>query len=231
MSLRYFLLWLALLSGLRAQSPAPTPEDVSVEFRLYAWQVDIPSLRYGRDGKVEEVEASSRSEVHTYQGPPTLNFTLAKAKPTNSKPAPPVASVTLPQNVQRLTLLTVPAGRNQFKMYVLPEDSGNLPPKHARLYNLTTATLRVDYNETDRVDLPPATSALLAAKGRGVVIRVSRMNNGQWRPMFSNVIMPQASGGPNVLMTTGMENSGVGVFSVPSWPPEPPPADPAPASP
>lgn len=226
MSLRHLSLFLAVLAGLHAQ-PAPVPpEKVSVQFRIYAWQTDIPPLRYGPNAVVEEVEASSRSIVHKYEGPPLLQFTLAKNKPVNGRPPAPVAVVNLPPDVKKLTLLTIAGSGNTYRMYVLPEDETALPSKHARLYNLTTATLRVDYNETDRVEIPPAQSALLGARGRGIVAVVSRMHNGRWRPMFSGVIMPQIAGGPNVLLATGMENSGVNMFSVPSWPPEPPPADP-----
>lgn len=213
-----------------AQPASPPPEKVSVQFRIYAWQADIPSLRYSSDDVIDAVEASSRSIVHKYEGPPTLRFTLAKDKIVNGRTPPPAATVTLPPNLRKLTLLTIAGSRGQYRMYVLPEDEGSLPSKHARLYNLTTATLRVEYNETDRVDIPSGQSALLGAKGRGIVAVVSRQHNNRWRPMFSGVIMPQAAGGPNVLLATGMDNSGVNMFSIPSWPPEPPPEAPAPPS-
>lgn len=229
MSLRFIPILLVLAGVLHAQPTTPPEENITVQFRIYAWQTDIPALRFNRKNIVEPVEASTRSLVHTYTGPATIAFSLAKSKPVNGQLPPPAATVTVPPEVKKLTLLTIPGGRDKYRMYVLPEDEAALPSKHARLYNLTTATLRVDYNETDRIEIPPGQSALLGAKGRGIVAVVSRLHNNQWRPMFSGVIMPQAIGGPNVLLATGMENSGVNMFTVPTWPPEPPPADTPPA--
>ncbi|MFH1500105.1 MAG: hypothetical protein ABII82_20045 [Verrucomicrobiota bacterium] len=226
MTLRQLSIFFALAAGLHAQPASVPPENVSVEFRLYAWQTDVASLRFGPNSVIEEVEASSRSVVHKYEGPSVLQFTLAKNKPVNGRPPAPAAVVNLPPGVKKLTLLTIAGGGNTYRMYVLPEDEAALPSKHARLYNLTTTTLRVNYNETDLVEIPSAQSALLSAKGRGIVAVVSRMHNGRWRPMFSGVIMPQAAGGPNVLLANGMDNSAVNMFSVPAWPSKPAPADP-----
>lgn len=218
MTLRHLAVCLALLTGPHVQ--AAPPETVSVEFRLFAWQTTTPALRYSRTGVVEPVEPSSRSAVHTYQGPPELSFTLAKARTVNGQPPAPVATVRLPEGVGKLTLLTVATGSGAYEMHVLPEDPAALPPKHARLHNFTNVTLRVNYNQDEQVDIASGKSALLAARGRGIVAIVSRLDGDRWRPLFSGVIMPRSDGGPNVLLAVGMENAAVNLFTVPVWPAE-----------
>ena len=167
---------------------------------------------------MELTEAGARSYIQTYAGPTTLAFTLAVEKPDPRIPSPIVASVLLPKDAKKVTLLTIPAGHGRFAMYVIPDDPASLPVKHARIHNLTTERLLLGLSGGERIELAPATSVLTTAPGPAVVIRVARMVNDQWRELFNNVIEFDETGGPNVLLINGQQGAGIGMFAIPSWP-------------
>jgi len=223
--LRIALLLLLTLTSLRAQ--IPTPEDqVSLQFRLMAWEGDIPALFYGRNQTVEATEVTSRSPICNYTGPVTLTFTLVAKKTDDRTPPPIVATVTLPKNAQRITLLTVPLGHAHYGMYVIPDDPAALPPKHARIHNLTNDRLLIAFNSSDHIELAPGASDLVSGTGKAVVIRVAKMTDGQWRQLFNNVIAFDTDGGSNVLLIHGRQGAGLGMFALPGWPKSPTPPAP-----
>jgi hypothetical protein len=219
--LRTSLTLLALSGVLHAQLP-PAEDQVSVQFRIMAWgESDIPELNYGKHQKIELTEANTHSLPQTYNGPATLNFTLAPkgpAKPADNAPAPVVASVVFPKDIKRATLLTVSNGRGRFGMYVIADDSSALPPKHARLHNLSRDRLLIGYNANERVELEPGTSALVTTSATALVIRVARTVNGQWRELFNNVIELDPVIGSNVLLMPGPHGAGIGMFTIAGWP-------------
>ncbi|MDF3055924.1 MAG: hypothetical protein K0R17_139 [Rariglobus sp.] len=219
--IRHFILPIALLGTLHAQTPdsvLPEEEQVSLQFRLMAWLGDVPALNYGRHQKIELTETATVSEIQTYSGPITLKFTTAVEKPDPRKPAPVVASVLLPKDSKRVTLLTVPAGRARYAMYVIPEDPAGLPAKHTRIHNLTTDRLLVALGTNGPIELAPATSVIATAEGAALVIRVARKTNGQWRELFNNVVEMSDTGGPNIMLIHGQQGAGLGMFAVPLWP-------------
>jgi hypothetical protein len=223
----HFFAGLILLGCLHAQTPDPAEDVVSLQFRLLAWEGDIPALAFGHNQKVDLTEAATRSEIYTYTGPARLTFTLASAVSTPRKPAPVVASVLLPKDAPKVTLLTAPMGHGRYGMYVIPEDAGTMPAKSVRLHNLTSDRLLIVYNANDRMELTPGASALAVAEGKtALVIRVARMVNSQWRELFNNVVELDAAGGPNVMLIHGREGAGIGMFALPGWPK--PPVSPSP---
>lgn len=216
-----FILCFVLLGVLHAQTPSagpPVEDQVSLQFRILAWHGDVGVLGYGRNQKVDATEMTSYSEAHNYTGPVTLTFTPYPRKKDDRKQDPVLASVLLPKDARRVTLLTVPAGRGHYGMYVIPEDDTGLPARHVRLHNLTTYRLLIRFNANERVELAPATSVLVTAPGKGLVIRVARIVNGQWRELFNNVVALDNAGGGNVLLITGAEGAGIGMFTQPGWP-------------
>ena len=214
---RLFMLFVFILASLRAQSP--TAEDqVSLQFRLMAWEGDVPALSYGHNQIAEATEVASRSPVCNYTGPVTLTFSLVGKKTNDRTPAPVVASVILPKTAQKITLLTIPLGHARYGMYVIPDDPLSLPPKHARIHNLTNDRLLIAFNASDHIELAPGASDLVSGTGKAVVIRVARMVNGQWRELFNNVIGFDQDGGSNVLLIHGRQGAGLGMFALPGWP-------------
>jgi hypothetical protein len=106
-------------------------------------------------------------------------------------------------------------------MYVIPDDSAALPPKHARLHNLSADRLLIAYNTAERIELAPGSSVLASAPGTGLVIRVARMVNGRWRELFNNVVQLEDASGINVLLIPGHQGGGLGMFTLPGWPATP----------
>lgn len=225
--LRTSLIFLTLLDGLHTQqSPlgSPAEDQVSVQFRLMAWESDVPELNYGHHQKIELTEVNTRSLPQTYTGPAMLNFTLAPKitpKPADNKPAPVVASVVFSKETKRVTLLTAPDGHGRFGMYAILDDPASLPAKHARLHNLSRERLLIGYNANERVELEPGTSALVTTSATALVIRVASTINGQWRELFNNVIEIAPAIGTNVLLIPGQQGAGIGMFTIAGWPAEP----------
>ncbi|MFA6285905.1 MAG: hypothetical protein WC661_00870 [Opitutaceae bacterium] len=213
---------------LRAQD---TPPPVSVQFRLFAWGTDLPTLYYGANQKVEATENNGRSPTQTYSGPPVLAFTSVAPKAHDRKPPPVVASVLIPKDVTKVTLLTAPAGHGRYAMYVIPDDSTSLPPGHVRLHNLTPKRLMILCNGSQQIDLNSGASTLISGSGKAVVVQVATMENNRWVPLFNNVIqLSQQPQGSNILFIAGQEGAGIGMFVLPGWPKTPAPQEP-PASP
>jgi hypothetical protein len=228
--LRSICLFLALLGASRAQPAAETapPTDVvSLQFRLMAWGGDIPALAYGRRQKVDATEINLRSAIHSYTGPATLTFTIFTNKTDDKRPAPVIASVTLPKDAKKVTILTMPTGGGRYAMYSISEDA--MPPRHSRLHNLSNEPLVVGYNADERVELAPGGSVLVTAPGRAVVVRVARQINGRWRELFNNIVELSETGSTNVLLSPGPQGGGLGMFAMAEWPAEPPPPPETPA--
>ena len=215
--LRHFSLCLALIVGLRAQSQAPE-EVVSVQFRILAWHGDVAALSYGRNQKVDATEMTSYSETQTYTGPATLIFNPYPRKKDYRTPAPAVASVLLPADAKKVTLLTIPDGHNRYGMYMIREDGGSLPARYVRLHNLTAGRLLIALNTNERIELAPAASALATAPGKALVVHVARLVNNRWRELFNNVVVLDDTEGRNVLFIPGAEGAGIGMFTQPGWP-------------
>jgi hypothetical protein len=212
---------LVLLTALRAQSPNPAEDIVSIKFRIMAWEGDIPALAFGHQQTVALTEVATRSDIQTYTGPSTLTFTLATAKIDPRKPAPAVASIVVPKNTSKITLLTAPLGHGRYGMYGIPEDSAILPPNNVRLHNLTNDRLLIAYNAGDQMELAPGASAIAVSQGKeAMVVRVARQVDGRWRELFNNVVELNATGGSNVMFIHGRQGAGLGMYALPAWPVE-----------
>jgi len=209
---------LSFCGHLYAQTP-PKTVPVSLEFSLFAWQADLPSLRYSPRNTVEPVESFTRSNTQTYAGPDTLNFYAANTKlpPANGELPTPAATVTLPQGATRVTLITVTNGTGRYRMYAVPEDGDSLPENSIRLHNFTESRLAVAYDQDGVVQLPPVSSAVIKLAGQATVIRVAREENGQWRKLFNNVIELTADGRGNVVLAPSPGRP-VSMYSLPAWP-------------
>lgn len=222
--LRYLsLLLLTVPFIISAQPPASSGEKedlVTIEFGLYAWKGDLPPLSYGYGKKVEATEAYTRSSIQAYTGPAQLNFTLApqgSAPKAGAPPAPTVASVALPKGVSRVTLLTARNGQGGFQIYTIAEDGDDFPAGSVRIYNVTPQRLLVAYNDSQRVELAPGSSAMIKPTGDAVLIRVARLVNDRWRELFNNVATLNHDGRQNVLLIPGDNNQGVGMYTLPPW--------------
>jgi len=219
--IRHFIIWLALLGVLRAQTPniGPRQEDqVSLQFRLLAWQMDIPELTYSLRKKIPVTEVDSYSPPQTYAGPTALVFTRPSKKSDANQPAPVIASVLLPRDAARVTLITIPTGGGRYAMYPVAESDTILPPRHARLHNLTSGPLLIGYGDYKTVELASASSVLITAPGKGLVIRVAGMANGKWHELFNNVIALQDTEGSNVVLASREKGAAIGMFILPGWP-------------
>lgn len=214
------LLFCACVAGLSAQgAPAgQSPVLVSLKFRLLAWGVNIPELAFGKDQKTDFVESGDRSAILGYSGPQLMTFSLPGSKVEKDVPPPVIASASLPLGVSKVTLLTLPAKGGRLGMYAISEDGGDLPPRHARLHNFSSATLRIIYNKNQLLELAPGTSALLSGEKNSVVVRVAAVVNGEWRQLFNNVIELDAKEGRNVLLIRGSQGGGIGLYPLPLWP-------------
>lgn len=207
---------------LRAQNaPGGEPPPVTVQFRLLAWGADIPVLYYGANQKIAITENSCRSAIQTYSGAPVLSFTHVAKTADNRKPPPVVASVLIPQGAVNLTLLTAPAGHGRYVMYPIPDDSASLPPGHARLHNLTSRSLMVFCNGSQKIELASGASTMVSGTGKAIVVQVATMTNNRWTPLFNNVIQLGQPQGSNILFIAGQEGSGIGMFVLPAWPRKP----------
>jgi hypothetical protein len=228
--LRSLCFFLGLAGAAHAQpsgEPVPQADVVSLQFRVMAWGGDVPALAYGRRQKIEATEVNLRSANHSYSGPATLTFTRYTDKADDPKAAPVVASVKLPADAKKVTLLTMPTGKGRYAMYAVSEDT--MPPRHSRVHNLSSEPLVVGYNANERVELAPGGSVLVTAPGRAVVIRVARQVNGRWRELFNNIVELSETGSTNVLLSPGPQGGGLGMFALAEWPAEPVP-EPAPAA-
>jgi hypothetical protein len=194
---RLLCLFLALTAALTAQPDAQ--ESVSLEFRLMAWGGDVPALTYGaQKKKIEPTEINLRSMTHAYTGPATLGFSLHNPSVDESKPAPVIATVNLPKDARKVTILTMPTGRGRFAMYSISEDA--MPPRHSRLHNLSTEPLLVAYNMNDKAELAPGGSLLV-----------------------NNIVELSETGSTNVLLSPGPQGGGLGMFALAEWPSTPVP--------
>lgn len=208
---------------LPSASAQPSAEEiVSVQFRIMAWQGDIPALAYGERQTVESVENNDRSLVHTYVGPSQLVFFLKTSVPAADprKPPPPAASVTFPLDAKKVTLLTVPTGKGRLGMYPIREDE-SLPARHIRVHNLSSENLLLGVGSGAPVELAPASSTVATASGPGLVVRVAKSAGGRWRELFNNVVPLADDAGVNVLLMNGQQGAGIGMFTVPAWPAKP----------
>lgn len=206
------------LAGLRAASPVPPPE-VDVEFSLYAWQANLPGLRYSPEDSVKRLEADTRSSVYHYSGPATLCFYDLKAKLSSNpvKRPYPLATVNFPAGATRFTLLTFPKRDGTHRMLALPEN-GDLLPRHCiELHNLTDHLLFVHYDKESGVQIPASGSALIRPGGNATVIDVSRSENGRWIRLFNNVIeLPPETRG-HAMLAQDAERP-VFLLTLPPWP-------------
>lgn len=227
--LAVFMVLFGTLS-LRAQdNPGTPPPPVSIEFRLFAWGTDLPPLFFGANQKIEATENNGRSAIQHYSGPPSLGFTRVATTPGDRTPPPVIASVVVPPDVSKATLLTAPAGHGRYAMYFIPNDVTSLPPGHVRLHNLSPKRLMIVCNGSQQIELNSGASTLISGTGRAIVVQVAMMENNQWAPLFNNVIQLSQPQGSNILFIAGQEGAGIGMFTLPPWPkpatpPEPPPA-------
>jgi len=211
---------LSFCGHLQAQTPPAKPQSVSLEFSLFAWQTDLPSLRYSPRNTIHPVESFTRSNAQIYVGPDTLNFYTANVKLPSAEggePPPPAATVKLPQGAPRVTLITVANGTARYRMYAVPEDGDTLPENSIRLHNFTESRLAVAYDDSGVVQLQPIGSAVIKLAGRATVIRVAIEENGQWRKLFNNVVELSVDGRGNVILAPSPGRP-VSMYTLPPWP-------------
>lgn len=223
------VLWLATTGLLLAQPDSGAPAEVSLQFRVLAWQTELPALRSASAIIAEPLEASSVSAAFAYTGPALLRFYsgAAPAETFQSKPPRALASVTLPQDASRVTLLTTSAGSGRYRMQALPEDGDLMPLGFLRLHNFTTLTLLVTYDGDRGVQIPPSDTAYIRPAGNATVIRVSRQEKGRWRKLFNNVVELNPDQRGNIILAAEPARP-VTMYSLPPWPktPSPPPTTP-----
>ncbi len=212
----------------------PGDDAVSLQFSIYAWNGDVAPLSYGPNRKVELVEAFTRSEIQDYSGPAVLNFTLfgsESPQPDSQKPKPVVASVTLPQGVSKITLLTARTAQGKYRIYAIPEDGDSLPEGSIKLHNVSPRNLMVVYNQNSRLELASGSSSVIEATGAAMLLRVAHFHNGRWRELFNNIATLNSDRRQNILLVPGESGNGVSMYTLPSWPvrttPVPEPTDPS----
>jgi hypothetical protein len=206
-----------------AQDASPAPgETVSVRFMLYSWQSSLPELRYSPRHKTEALpDPFSSSAVHTYSGPPVLNFYAANASFAPDAPKPkPVATVTFPQGATRFTLLAARAPGGGYRIYAVPLDDVNTPAPSIRLHNFTETPLAVAYTDRNIAEIAPGSTTVIKPSGQAIVIRVATQKDGRWRRLFNNVAELGPDGRKDIILAPE-GNRPVSMYSLPPWPKEP----------
>jgi len=215
-----FLLLIALLATTRSlHAEPPAANEVSVEFSLYAWNTDLPRLRYSETDVISPVTASMRSAQHTYTGSATIYFYGPRAdlRSGEGKPPRPLTSATFPPGSSRFTLLTQSEGVGRYRMHVIPENGDLLPLRFVQLHNFTEHRLFVSYDKDSAVQIPPSGTAYIRPAGDVTVIEVSRADGAKWRKLFNNVIELNPDKRGNVIFAADRSGQ-ISIHSLPAWP-------------
>lgn len=209
-----------LTCPLKADSEVLEPRQVSVDFRVLAWKTNLPDLRYDTSGTVEELSAFSVSQPSHYTGPESLNFYSNKRQSNSPKmreKAKTLATVTFPQGASCFTLLAIPNGRDNYRIYAIPENGELLPPRFVLLHNFTNYRIRIDYNLGDRVQIEPKENAYIQLNQGATVVHLSYFDQVKWRKLFNNVVELNDEFRANVIFTDSDERP-VTLVAIPHWP-------------
>jgi hypothetical protein len=233
------LLALGLFSGgswLAAQTlAADSQETRTLEFTLLGWEGATPEFTFTAGGHPERIwaPAFARSRVVKYSGPATLVFKFGGATAPGAEPA--TANVYLPAGSKRVTLLATKIAGNHYGIMAFPDDADDYPADHARILNLTSETLALNYNLNATQQIAPGKALVIPGEKERVILKVAHVVNGSWN-LASEAVLGLASGqrlGVILALSdasifklkyadgSSRSQHNIQVFSLPPWPVEP----------
>jgi len=162
----------------RAQTPAVPAKDQPFEFRITAWNIDLPGLFYEEGGKKRPTPVLERALT-----PPFL-FTNASGKlilytQTIVEGAPvktPFVEVTLVPPPSKNIILLWQEKSGRYGSAVLADDPQTPPPGYLRFVNLTGQPLALQCNGQPSFILDPSVDKVVPPSrgGVGLGVKVAR---------------------------------------------------------
>lgn len=180
MTFKRILLLLPLLIAASASVCAQTPpaKDQPYEFRLAAWNFDLPGLFYEQSGKKRPTPVIERSTTQpfTYVGP-TGKLVLYTQKIVEGSPVKiTIVELTLVPPPRKNLILLWHERTGNYSATVLADDPQTPPPGHLRFVNISGQNLALQCNGMDRFTLSPGTDRVVPPTngGVGVGVKVAR---------------------------------------------------------
>lgn len=172
-----FSLFAAVIGFARAQTPPPA-KSPPFEFRITAWNLDLPGLFYEQDGKKLPTPLVERSlsPTFTFVSPAgklvLYTQTLVEGAPVKT----PLAEVTLVPPPAKNLVLIWHEKSGRFGAAVLADDPLSPPPGYVRFVNLSGQNLALQCSQTNRFTLAPGADKIVPPTngGVGVGVRVAR---------------------------------------------------------
>jgi hypothetical protein len=223
-------------SWLAAQTSTADPKEIrTLEFTLLGWEGATPEFTVTIGGRPETISAPAfaRSRVVKYSGPATLVFKLGGATAPGAEPA--TASVYLPAGSKRVTLLASKIAGKRYAIMAFPDDADDYPANHARILNLTSETLALNYNLTATEQIPAGKALVIPGDKERVILKVAHVVDGSWN-LASEAVLGLAPGqrlGVILALSdasifklkyadgSSRSQNNIQVFSLPPWPLEP----------
>jgi hypothetical protein len=204
----------------------------TLEFTLLGWEGATPEFTFSVGGKLEKIAAPafSRSRVVKYSGPSTLVFKLGGATVPGVEPV--TASAFLPAGAKRVTLLVAKIAGDHYGILAFPDDAEDFPNNHARILNLTSETLVLNYNLTGTRQIAPGKALVIPGEKERVILKVAHVVDGSW-VLASEAVLGLASGQRLGIVLASSEaavfklkyadgssrsQNSIQVFSLPPWP-------------
>lgn len=143
----FTFLWVpAITLGQSGETPM-----ISVEINALALDREIQGLKFLSGGEVKELNVftSSRSNVHRYQGPPSLTFFRESIGAEGEAIRTPVGSVVLNQSTRRYLLFFARQSGTpeQYSILPLPDSLNDFQPGSFRFVNLAPFNIAVQLGE------------------------------------------------------------------------------------
>lgn len=173
----FFASVLLLAVAARAQSPSPAKEE-PFEFRLTAWNIDLPELFYEEAGKKRPTPVLERALTQSFTTTNTsgklvlYTQTLVEGAPVKT----PFAEVTLVPPPSKNIILLWHEKSGRYGSAVLADDPQTPPPGHLRFVNLSGQPLALQCNGQPGFTLDPASDKVVppSRSGVGVGVKVAR---------------------------------------------------------
>ncbi|HEY9250615.1 MAG TPA: hypothetical protein VIO38_15855 [Rariglobus sp.] len=177
MTFKPYLSLLLLAVSAHAQNPAPAKEQ-PFEFRLTAWNIDLPGLFYEEGGKKLATPVIERALTQPFittnaSGKLVLyTQTLVEGAPVKT----PLAQVTLVAPPGKNLVLLWLENSGRYGATVLADDPRTPPPGHLRFVNLTRQPLAFQCNGLPDFTLDPAADKVVppTRSGVGIGVKVAR---------------------------------------------------------
>ena len=149
-----------------------------------------PNAQAERAAKMEKLMRESL-EANPELGPARRPSATPPSSVTPSGPVEPkvVATVTLPTNSQRVTVLLAPGASGQFQAYVIDDDPSRLPFGRLRVHNMAPIPVALRFNDQPVKEMAAREAVLVQPqKNNQVIYELAYKKDGQWKMQENNLI-------------------------------------------